>query len=311
MLNETPELGFIGLGNMGRHMAARLLAAQHRLAVYDVNEAATSELIAQGATGTSSPQELASRAAIIFLSLPTPKTLIDVVSGTNGLLEGSAIKVVVDLSTCGPSTAWQMERLLADKGIAYIDCPVSGGVGGAQAGTLTLMASGDRATYSNLEPYLQQFGKSIFYLGEKPGQGQTMKLVNNALSAAAVIASYEGLVFGAKAGLDPTQMLEILNVSSGRSFATEVKIPQCILDRSFPMRFATELVHKDVKLFVDEAEKLGVPMWVIPTAMNLFSLAVAQGQGKEDYGHVIKIYENWAGAEFGSSALQTKSTQEA
>jgi 3-hydroxyisobutyrate dehydrogenase len=143
-------------------------------------------------------------------------------------------------------------------------------------------------------------GKNLFYLGAGHGLGQTMKIINNTLCAVGMVASCEALVFGAKAGLDSSTMLDILNVSSGRSFATLEKIPQCILNRDFPMRFTTELIHKDIKLCIEEAEKLGVTMWVSPAARQFLSFAISQGDGPKDYAHTIKHFEKWAGTQFGA-----------
>ncbi|WBU52420.1 NAD(P)-dependent oxidoreductase [Paracoccus sp. SCSIO 75233] len=295
---EWKDIGFVGLGNMGRHMATRLLASDIPVHIFDREQTVIDHATRSGFNIAASLDHLAAAADVIFLSLPTPPAVKAVV--TRIASSGSErLRLVVDLSTTGSSVATELAGVLEAKGIGYLDCPVSGGVGGAEKGTLTLMSSGSREAFDGAKPLLDLIGKSIFYVGPVPGQAQTMKLVNNVLSAASVIASYEGLVFGAKAGLDPKQMLDIINCSSGRSFATEVKIPECILDRSFPMRFATELVHKDVKLFCDEAQKLGAPLWLLPVVVNVFAFAMQQGMGKEDYGKVIQIYENWAGATFG------------
>jgi len=131
-----------------------------------------------------------------------------------------------------------------------------------------------------------------------------MKIVNNTLCAVSIVASCETLVYGAKAGLDPKTMLDVINVSSGRSFATQEKVPQCILNREFPTRFTTDLLHKDIKLCMEEAEKLGVPMTVSPAARQFLAFAISQGDGPRDYAHIIRHIEGWAGQEFGHAPVK-------
>jgi 3-hydroxyisobutyrate dehydrogenase len=137
-----------------------------------------------------------------------------------------------------------------------------------------------------------------------------MKIVNNTLCAVSIVASCETLVYGAKAGLDPQTMLDVINVSSGRSFATQEKIPQCIVNREFPTRFTTDLLHKDIKLCMEEAEKLGVPMTVSPAARQFLAFAISQGDGPRDYANIIRHIEGWAGQEFGQAAGETSETSE-
>lgn len=292
--------GFIGLGNMGARMALRLLEAGHPLVVHDVNPESADVLKQAGAEIAESPLVVASRAETVFCSLPTPGIVQNVILGKNGLVHGSAIKLVIDLSTTGPRVAALIHAALGQGGIDFIDAPVSGGTSGAAAGTLTIMLSGKEAAAAAAEPFLKIFGNKLHYLGERPGLAQSMKLANNMLCAAVTVASFESLIMGVKAGLDPKVMLDVINSSSGRNFATMVRIPECILDRSFPVRFSTELLHKDVKLGLEEAENLGVPMWVIPMARQYLAFALTQGDGALDYAHTIKHLEAWAGVQFGT-----------
>ncbi len=294
------QIGFIGLGTMGQRMARRLLDHGQRLAVYDTNPASVAALTAQGATAAASPAELASRADLVLCSLPSPAVVEAVLTGPGGVIEGTAARIVVDLSTTGAAATRAIAAKLAAAGKTLLDAPVSGGPSGAAAGTLSMMISGDEAAYAEADPVLRIIGKTHFYLGAQSGLGQTMKLVNNMLTATSTIAAYEALVFGAKAGLDAKTMLDVLNVSSGRSFGTEVKIKECILDRSFPMRFTTEMLHKDVRLGLAEAEALGVPMSVIPAVRQFLAFAISQGDGPKDYAEVIKHIEGWAGVQFGA-----------
>jgi 3-hydroxyisobutyrate dehydrogenase len=304
------KIGLIGLGNMGYHFGTRLLAAGQDLVVFDTNPAALARLQQQGAQTAGSPRELADQAEIVLLCLSMPSIVESVTSGAEGVMHGKAIRTIVDLSTTGPSVTESAAAKLALKNISWIGSPVSGGTTGAEKGTLTLMASGPQAAYQEVHPILSILGKNIFYLGAQPGLGQTMKIVNNTLCAVSIVASCETLVYGAKAGLDPQTMLDVINVSSGRSFATQEKIPQCIVNREFPTRFTTDLLHKDIKLCMEEAEKLGVPMTVSPAARQFLAFAISQGDGPRDYANIIRHIEGWAGQEFGQAAGETSETSE-
>lgn len=292
------KIGLIGVGNIGIHFATRLLAAGHALVVHDRNPAAQQRLAAQGAAIASSARELASQVDTVLLCLPLPRIVAEVAAE---VAQGSAVKTVVDLSTTGPSVTHEIAALLGARGIALVGAPVSGGTVAAEKGTLAVMAAGPEATYQAVEPLLRVLGKNVFYLGADPSLGQTVKIINNTLYATSMVASCEALVYGVKAGLDPKTMLDVINVSSGRSFATLERIPQCVLDRSFPLRFTTELLHKDVKMCMDEAEKLGVPMQVNPAARQFLAFAISQGDGGKDNVYPIRHIEQWAGVQFGSN----------
>jgi 3-hydroxyisobutyrate dehydrogenase len=291
------KLGLIGVGNIGQHFANRLLAAGHQLIVHDRSREAQDRIVARGAIGANSVDELARQTPIVLLCLPLPASVAEV--GAQ-LAQVPGVRIVVDLSTTGPSVTKTVEAQLSAQGIAMIGSPVSGGTVAAEKGTLAVMAAGPKAAYDEIEPILQVIGKNIFYLGDDPSLGQTTKIINNTLYATSMIASCEALVYGVKAGLDPKTLLDVINVSSGRSFATLERIPQCVLDRSFPVRFTTELLHKDVKMCIDEAEKLGVPMSVNPAARQFLAFAITQGDGQRDNVYPIRHIEKWAGAQFGS-----------
>jgi 3-hydroxyisobutyrate dehydrogenase-like beta-hydroxyacid dehydrogenase len=290
------HLGFIGTGRMGGLMAARLIAAGHELTVCDGSDAAVAPLIAAGAKRANTAAEVAGEADIVFASLPTPDVVRTVALGPNGVIEGGRAKIFIDLSTTGPRVAAAVSAGLAAKGITSIDAPVSGGMAGARNGTLAVMVSGPRATYDALEPILKVFGK-LFFIGEKAGAAQTMKLVNNLLAACSLAITCEGMVMGAKAGLDAKVMIDVLNVSSGRSSATQDKFPRAILPRSFDFGFATGLSHKDVRLCLDEAEALGVPMIVGSAVRQMLAITSALYGSDSDFTSMVKCTEQWAGAE--------------
>lgn len=295
------RIGFIGLGNMGRHMVARLLAGGHQVLVHDLNLAAVDELAALGAERGGSASIIADEVEIILASLPTPGVVEAVLTGETGVINGSRVRTVIDLSTTGPVVSARVAARLREKNIDLVDAPVSGGVTGAEAGTLAIMVSGAPAAVDAAGPLLEVLGTKIFNLGSEAGQGQTMKVVNNMLCAAAAASAFEGLVLGAKAGIDSKTMLDVINASSGRSFATEVKIPQCVLERNFPLRFTTELLHKDVTLGIDEAARLGVPIPVNQAVRQFLAQGLSAGMKDQDYAHLIKLIEEPAGAQFGSA----------
>lgn len=291
------DIGFIGLGIMGSRMAARLVDAGHTLVVHDLNEAAVAALVAKGATAARSAAEAATRSDVVLLSLPTPDVVEAVLTGPGGVIESKRARIVIDTSTTGSQVIVRAAPQLAVKGMTLIDAPVSGGVSGAANGTLTVMAGGDAKAFEAVRPILEVIGTTVTHMGDKPGLGQAMKLVNNMLSAAGTLAAMEVLVAGAKAGLDPQKMLDVINVSSGRCFGTEVKIPECILPGTFPMRFSTNLLHKDVALGVAEAEAMGARMWVVKCARDLLAYSKEQGDGALDYAHIITYFEEWAGGD--------------
>jgi len=292
------KLGLIGVGNIGQHFANRLLAAGHELIVHDRSREAQERIVTRGAKGANSVEELAEQTPIVLLCLPMPAAVAEV--GAQ-VAKVKGVRILLDLSTTGPSVTKTVDALLAGQGIAMVGSPVSGGTVAAEKGTLAVMAAGPKDAFDEIEPILRVIGKNVFYLGADPSLGQTTKIINNTLYATSMVASCEALVYGVKAGLDPQTLLDVINVSSGRSFATLERIPQCVLDRSFPVRFTTELLHKDVKMCIDEAEKLGVPMSVNPAARQFLAFAISQGDGQRDNVYPIRHIEQWAGVEFGTA----------
>jgi 3-hydroxyisobutyrate dehydrogenase-like beta-hydroxyacid dehydrogenase len=294
------DIGFIGLGNMGAHMARRLVEAGHKVFVYDTRQEPIGNLAARGAIAVRSPAEVADAAETVMASLPTPDVVLDVATGPRGVIEGKRVRRFVDLSTTGAVTAQRIFALLRARDIVQIDSPVSGGVGGAERGTLAVMVSGPQADIAAVEPALKVIGK-IFVLGERPGLGQTMKLVNNVLSAAAMAATAEAMVTGVKAGLDPRQMLEVINAGTGRNTATEDKFAKAVLPGTFDLGFAAALMQKDVKLFLAEREALGVPTEVIEAVGRLFQLTCEECGPAADLSAVVVPVEKRAGVKVRAS----------
>lgn len=290
-------LGFVGVGRMGGPMASRLLDAGHRLCVYDLSEAATAPLVARGAQLAASPSEVASVASIVLISLPTPDVVRQVVLGGNGgIINGSSVKLVIDLSTTGPGVATEVAAQLAERRIGWVDAPVSGGVTGARAGTLAIMVSCPMPTLQKVEPVLKVFGRP-FHAGEKPGLAQTAKLANNLLAATALVATSEVMAMGVKAGLDAKVLIDIINASSGRNSATQDKFPRAVLPGTFDFGFTTGLSYKDVRLCVDEAEAMGVPMVVGAAVRQMLAVTKARFGADSDFTFIAKVLEEWAGVE--------------
>jgi 3-hydroxyisobutyrate dehydrogenase-like beta-hydroxyacid dehydrogenase len=294
------SIGFIGTGKMGFPMALRLMDQGYGLIVYDIRQEAMQPLLGRGARAARSPVEVASEVESVFVSLPSPVTVEEVALGPGGLIHGSNLKIFVDLSTTGPEIAKRVAGRFKEKGIVALDGPVSGGVPGAEKGTLTIMISGPSKVFDRVRPLLEAIGKNLFYVGEEPGLGQMMKLVNNLLSATALAASSEAFVLGVKAGLDPGVMLQVINASTGRNSATEGKFEKYILPRSFDYGFKTDLVYKDLRLCLEQAESLGVPMWIGNAVRQLWAYAVSQGGGPRDFTTIIQYLEQWAGVEVGT-----------
>ncbi len=287
------HIGFIGLGRMGGLMAGRLIDAGHTLTVFDVADAAVSALETRGATRAASPRTVADAAELVFASLPSPAIVRDTALGSEGVIGGSAIKTFVDLSTTGPGVAVAVYNGLAEKGIVALDAPVSGGVKGAREGTLAVMVGGPRGAYDALEPILAIFGK-LFFMGETPGAGQTMKLANNLMAAWHIAITAEGMAMGIKAGLDPKLMIDVLNVSSGRSAASQDKWPRSVLPRTFDFGFTTALSFKDVRLCLEEAEAMGVPMVVGSAVRQILSITNQMYGPDSDFTSIAKVAESWA-----------------
>ena len=288
-------IGFVGLGQMGGPMSRRLLAAGHRLAVHDVRAKVRDALVVEGAEAAGSPAEVAARAEVVLVSLPTPQVVREVALGADGLIRGSAIRTYVDLSTTGQAVAAEVAAALAERGIVTLDAPVSGGVRGAVAGTLAVMAAGPAGERERVRPMLEVFGR-VFHVGEQPGLGQLMKLANNFLSATAIVATAEAVVLGVKGGLDPATMLDVINASTGRNTASEDKFPRQILTGKYAAGFTTALLTKDLGLCAAAAEGLGVPMPVAAEVHAQWRRAVAELGPDADITTIVKCVERAAGA---------------
>lgn len=287
-------LGFIGLGNMGFPMISRLLGAGHQVVVFDTRPAVVERAAASGSQPATSVRDVADRAETVLASLPSLQASLDVATGPDGVVDGNQVRRYVDLSTVGSDVAQRIHARLGERGIAALDSPVSGGVAGAERGTLAVMVSGARADYDAIEPALQALGRPIL-VSEQPGAAQTMKLVNNLMAATALAATAEVMVMGVKAGLDAQVMLDVLNAGSGGTHASRDKFPRAVLPRTFDYGFATGLMVKDVRLYLEEAKALGLPTTIADVVAGTWE-QVMESQGPEsDFTSVVKPLESAAG----------------
>jgi 3-hydroxyisobutyrate dehydrogenase-like beta-hydroxyacid dehydrogenase len=292
------HIGFVGLGQMGGPMTRRLIAAGHALVVHDVRTEAVEALVAEGAAAAGSSAEVAARAEVVLVSLPTPEVVRTVALGLGGLIHGSAIRTYVDLSTTGQPVAVEVAEAFGERGIVTLDAPVSGGVRGAVAGTLALMVAGSATGLERVRPLLEVFGR-VFHVGERPGLGQLMKLANNLLSATAIVATTEAIMLGVKGGLEPATMLDVINASTGRNTATEDKFPRQVLSGRYAAGFTTGLLTKDLDLCAAAAEALGVPMPVAAEVHAQWQRAVAELGADADITRIVALIERAAGARIG------------
>jgi len=292
-MSEKMKLGFVGVGVMGRPMARRLIEHGHSLVIYDRNEEALAELSAIGAQVANSAREVADSSQVVFTSLPTPAIFKEVALGADGLVHGKTIKILVDLSTVGSRTEQEVAAGLLEKGIETVDAPISGGAAGAQKGTLAVMAAGKPEAIDQVRELFDIFGK-VFIVGEKAGQAQLLKLLNNMLSSTAFAITSEAFVAGVKGGLDPEVMMSVFNAGSGKNGATLDKFPKQVLPRTFDFGFPIGSVCKDIGLAVEECQALGVPMWLGNTARQVWNYAAMQDGKSRDMTELVKYVESWS-----------------
>ena len=250
------RIGFIGLGNMGSHMAANVAKAGYKLLCFDA--AGTQGRMPQGAEAAGSVAAVAQGARTALLSLPDGR-VSEAVAREMLAASGRKLEVLIDTSTTGMADAERLHETCAKAGVAYVDAPVSGGVAGAKAGTLALMVAAPPALYAEIEPLLKPMARQVFHVGTRPGQGMAMKLLNNFLSATAMAATSEAIAFGERQGLDMKTMLDIINISTGQNTATSDKFPKRVLTKSYDHGFATRLMAKDMRLYLDAVRGARTP----------------------------------------------------
>jgi len=289
------KIGFIGVGAMGKPMAGNLLAAGHEVFIFDVNSANVHELEKEGAKVCTGSKDLAEKAELIIASLPNAKIVETVMTGRDGIFAGCKPgTIIMDMSSVAPASTKAMAKIAEQSGLQYIDAPVSGGVAGAAAGTLTIMAGCNKETFEKVSPVLKALGKNIYHAGET-GSGDAVKIVNNLLLGANMAALAEALVLGAKMGLSARVMKDVISVSSGRSYALEAKFDNFIMADSFDTGFAVDLQYKDLGLALEAARDVCCPLPLTAAAMEVFEAARAKGLNRKDISSVIKVWEDLSG----------------
>jgi len=276
---------------MGGPMARRLVHAGHHLSVFDTAPAAVAALAEAGAEVCESARAVADAAELVLVSLPSPQVVSDV---ARQLASGSALRVYVDLSTTGPELAEEVAEMLGTAGVGVVDAPVSGGTAGAESGRLTVMVAGAPEHIAIARGVLELLGSRIFVVGERPGQGQVVKVINNLMSACSVAITAEATSLGVKAGLDPATLLEVVAASSGSNTAAAQKFPAYVLTRTFDQGFRLNLMAKDVRLCLSEARRLGVPMLLGATVEQLWNLGDATFPDDADFIEIVRMFEEWA-----------------
>ncbi|MGE0697946.1 MAG: NAD(P)-dependent oxidoreductase [Hyphomicrobiaceae bacterium] len=289
------KAGYLGVGNMGLPMAGKVLDAGHELAVFDVSEAAMRPLLERQARRALSPKDLGDTCETVFVSLPTLKILRDVVLGPGGLVEGNAVKLVVNTCTVGIPMVKEMEAALAKRGIELLDCPISGGPEGARAGTLSIMMSGKPELIERVKPLIAKWGTTLVVAGDEPGAAQVLKLTNNILFAVYLVTACEAMVMGAKGGVKPEALLAGINAGSGRSLPTSLIFPRSVVTGNFDFGCPLHILVKDVELAVELGEQLGVPMWVCQAARLVYKHAMFEGRQDLDISRMVELVERGAG----------------
>ena len=291
------DIGFIGLGAMGRHMARHLQTAGHSLTVHDIRREAATPFLEAGAHWGDTPQDVAQASEVVFTSLPGPADVESVTIGTDGIIAGAvAGQVYVDLSTNSPVLTRQLHAEFASRGVRMLDCPVSGGTVGAEAATLALLVGGDKALYEEMLPVLTAIGDKPFYCGPS-GAGQVCKLVNNYISLSLQPLLAEAFSIGVKAGVDPGTLYEAVVRSTGNTASMQRRYPTGLFKGNFTPGFTVNLGRKDLTLGMQLAEDFGVPVQFGPMALGEYAESANRDRGLMDTGSVALLQEERAGVE--------------
>jgi 3-hydroxyisobutyrate dehydrogenase len=286
------RVAMIGVGNMGGRMSRRLLAAGYPLTVVDTTRELVDVLVADGARAALSAGEAARDADIVILSLPTPAIVESVVTGDEGILRSARPgTTVIDMSTGDPGTARRVEAICCAAGVNFLDAPVTRGVVGAEKGTLLIMVGGDAEVLEAARPVLAELGSEIVHVGG-PGSGQVVKLCNNMLSAINMQALGEVLVTGVKAGVELEVLAGVITAGTGGSWGLSNHLPSTIFAGDDRTRFALDLMHKDVWLFMRAAEEQGLATPLASVAAQTLRMAKSEGFGSRDYSAIVRYFEH-------------------
>ncbi|MCG5102570.1 NAD(P)-dependent oxidoreductase [Oceanobacillus alkalisoli] len=296
-MNNKNSIGFIGLGVMGFPMASNLLEAEKELVVYDINEEQAAKLpFQERVTIAASKAELAEKVSIVLLMLPNSPHVQDAILSKDGLASNlSPGDLIVDMSSISSTVTKEISEELEKNKIEMIDAPVSGGQSGAVEGTLTFMVGGKKENFDKAFEFLQIMGEKIIHCGEV-GSGQTVKIVNQLMSAVNLVSMSEGFTLGVKGGVDPEIMREVILNGSGRCWALEDRMP-VILERNFEPGFTIDLHTKDISLALEVGKELQVPLYATTLVHELFKTMQVKGKGKNDNSAIINLYEELADIE--------------
>jgi 3-hydroxyisobutyrate dehydrogenase-like beta-hydroxyacid dehydrogenase len=289
-----PRLGLVGLGNIGEPVCRQLLAAGYTVLIHDADPDAAAKLEDTAAEPAKNLRALASEADVVLLSLPNSDVVEEVVLGEGGLIEGLwSSKVLIDTSSSKPSSTRGIAAKLAEVGVEMLDAPVSGGVLRAREGKLSVMVGGEREVFERHEEILSSFGEKVFYVGGH-GAGHLVKALNNLLSATTLASACEAALLAEKAGIAPETFVEVINASNGRSYSTEVKFPNYVLDRSFDDGFALALMNKDVGIALEAAAEMDFRMRVGHVVRELWQTAAEAGYASENHTAIFAFLEDLA-----------------
>ena len=291
--SRDSTVGFVGLGDMGAPMAANILKAGHPLVAYDIQPAKNERIVALGAQVASGPADVARRARTVISMVDTTAQAEEVIVGPGGFIEAAQPgDLVISMSTIDPTALRRMHEKLAAKGIALIDAPVSGMDKGAKDGTLKSFVGGDPAVLERARPVLRAMASDITHVGAI-GQGCAMKMINNMLAQINRIVIAEALVLGAKAGLDPKQMVELIGKATGNSAAFQIYAPRMLAHNFAGSRM--DITFKDMELQTSLGKSLKVPLFMANMAQQVCQMGRAAGFGSEDGSAIVKVYEQLAG----------------
>ncbi|MPW21672.1 3-hydroxyisobutyrate dehydrogenase [Paraburkholderia sp. CNPSo 3157] len=292
------KIAFIGLGNMGAPMALNLLKAGHSLNVFDLNAHAVQLLTDAGATATKTPKAASTDAELVITMLPAAAHVKAVLTGEEGILAGIAKNVtIIDSSTIDPASVKAFAELAKENGNAFVDAPVSGGTGGAAAGTLTFMVGGSAQVYEQVKPVLISMGKNIVHCGDT-STGQVAKICNNLVLGITMAGVSEAMALGEALGIDPKVLGGIINTSTGRCWSSDTYNPfpgvieTAPSTRGYTGGFGTDLMLKDLGLATDAAKLARQPVYLGALAQQLYQTMSTKGAGKLDFSAVIKLYRN-------------------
>jgi 3-hydroxyisobutyrate dehydrogenase len=290
------RVGFVGLGTMGFPMVKNLIRAGYEVRVVSRSRGPVEQACALGAREAENPKELAQKVDIALTCLPMPDTVEEIYFGENGLLAGAHHGLILaDHSTVSPELNRKIYHAAKEKGVAFLDAPISGGPMGAEAGTLTIMCGGDPEVFDQAKPVLEAMGKMVVRVGES-GSGSVVKLINNMLVGIHMVALSEAFVMGAKAGIDPELLRSIIKASTGHSYMMDRTL-DLIQDRDFKQRFSINLLYKDMKIATSLAEQLSVPLQLGKISEQFIGRAQLEGHGGEDVAAIIRPLERDAGVE--------------